>query len=136
MYIYIIQSNNPQRGLGGMKWGEYIGTPIGEKMLLLLRTQFCPRGSVWGVASDWGNYEFPLHTNIPDDVYKIVQDIEDVACHVSFQTMAKKHDLLDWSNYWDKNTETWKGMAYQYPEIMSIRPFMPPPNLYSLIPKC
>jgi hypothetical protein len=120
-----------------MKWGEFIGTPVGEKMHLLLNEQFCPRHSTWGVASDCGRYEFPTGEYVPDDIYESAEDMEDVACHALFQKMARENNLIvssELSEFWNNNTAMWKEMANQYPEAISMRSFMPP-DLYSLIPR-
>ena len=86
----VILRLNPQRGFGGMKWGEYIGTDKGDAMLKLLNTKFCPDGAVWGLVSDYGNR---LFTNLSDDIFllKIVpfevnlsqkaDDLEDIGLH-------------------------------------------------------
>ena len=43
---------NPQHGFGGMKGGEYIGTEAGEKVLQILKTEFCEPGYTWIIVND------------------------------------------------------------------------------------
>jgi len=38
----------PLHGFGGMKWGEFVGTPAGQRLLLLLQEEFCEAGDADG----------------------------------------------------------------------------------------
>lgn len=61
MYVCIDKKNkrviahfNPQHGYGGMKWGEFIGTTIGNQVLKLLIEEFCNENCTWIIVSDYG----------------------------------------------------------------------------------
>jgi len=61
---------NPQRGLGGMKWGEYIGTKVGYRMIKkVLNEHFTPNGTAWACFGDAGGCEF-LRVSAPFEQYK------------------------------------------------------------------
>lgn len=127
---------NPQRGLGGMKWGEYIGTPLGSRMLQFLQEHFCPSGGVWGVASDYGDHVFKRGTAVPDDVYSLANDLEDVACHPQFRAMAVSAQLTDPSflSMWDGISAKFVAEYTERDDLLKLRPFTAP-NLYHIVPR-
>lgn len=129
---------NPQRGLGGMKWGEYIGTPCGLRMLEFLQENFCPSGAVWGVACDHGAHNFPPGTAVPDKVYDIADKLEDIACHPLFRKMAKKAQLAapdpELLAMWDRNTALFVELYTERGDLLNLRR-LTSPNLYHVIPQ-
>ena len=52
---HLVASFIPQHGFGGLKWGEFIGTSRGDRMLSLLKSRYCPDGCVWRVVDDSGD---------------------------------------------------------------------------------
>ena len=56
-----IASFNPQHGFGGLKWGEFVGTLRGDRMLSLLQRRYCPDGCCWCVVDDTDGSEWVSH---------------------------------------------------------------------------
>lgn len=48
----LVASFNPKHGFGGSKWGEFVGTTRGDRMLSLLAKRYCPDGCRWRVVDD------------------------------------------------------------------------------------
>lgn len=134
----VVARLNPQRGFGGMKIGEYIGTQKGDKMLLFLNDYFCPRDSVWGYGSDYGGRVFPDNVHVPDDVYEAAKYMEDMGCNYLLRRMADRLKLTEQNphlrNYWDTNTEMWIKMAKEHPQDIPIGPYTSP-DVFNIIPR-
>ena len=76
---------NPQHGFGGLKWGEYIGTPLGDRLMHLLQTEFTPNGCRWGIASDAGFQTPGLSDN---DLYEELHRTNDFALNEALRARA------------------------------------------------
>ena len=127
---------NPQRCLGGMKWGEYIGTTCGLRMLNFLQENFCATDGVWGIASDSGAHNFRRGVAVPDNVYALADELEDISCHPLFRKMAvearltnpKLLDMCDRITAMIVESHTRREGAHE------LRPFSPP-DLYRIVPQ-
>ena len=96
-YIYVccdsegrvVAQFNPQRGFGGLKWGEFVGTPAGREMLSILKKQFCPRECVWGIVSDAGYVSKEIKVGCDDyDVYDAASEVPDFALNEDVRKIA------------------------------------------------
>ena len=76
-----------------LKWGCYIGTPRGDAMLDLLRSQFCPPDCEWVVFGDEGH----VPTGFKDMDYKAVDEkchiMPDVGLNAAFRKLAIEKKL-------------------------------------------
>ena len=70
----VIAMLNPQRGFGGMAWGQFLGTQRGQA---LLNDKFCLSGCKWIVVSDYGysSDKSVLHGDLLYDRSRYVKDI-------------------------------------------------------------
>ena len=119
----LIAGFNPQHGFGGLKWGEFIGTQRGEKMLTLLRNEFCPHGCIWGTISDYGYADIQVEA----DLYESFDTVNDFALNQDVRRRALEEQLV--SNVTLKYMD---GITTQVQTILGSSESMKPASLIEL----
>jgi hypothetical protein len=86
----VVTRCNPQRAFGGMKWNEFVGSPGGKGLLMLLNDEFCPPECTWIRISDYGQVG-PEADDMEwdfDGLYDQTQEMEDLALHPELRLRA------------------------------------------------
>lgn len=110
---------NPLRGFGGMKWGEFIGTNKGKKLLQLLNKDFSCSGCKWIVVSDYG---FSSVDGLDGALlYDLSKKVKDIGLNDLLRDKAK--DLLaqgEEAEMWNRLTTTFAALDDKDPNFQPL----------------
>ena len=109
----VIAHFNSQHGFGGMKWGEYIGTKYGKKILQILQNEYCDADCKWITVSDYGYSDDDEFTDGEAlyDAAKVTRAIGILGC---FRAKALEQNLTtqEMINFWDNILRTFKKHGF------------------------
>lgn len=108
--VIVIAMLNPQRGFGGMAWGQFLGTQRGQALLGILNDKFCLSGCKWIVVSDYG-YSSDKSVLHGDLLYDRSRYVKDIGLNRDLRECARY--LLatgDEADMWNNITQTFMNM--------------------------
>ena len=90
---HVVMRLSPLSLGASLKWGCYIGTPKGDAMLDLLRSQFCPPDCEWVVFGDEGHKQMDFKDMDYKAVAEKCHDMPDVGFNAAFRKLALEKKL-------------------------------------------